>query len=236
MGWIDGKTAIITGSTRGIGLETARVLLQGNANVTVFCRHKKHGEEARKSLEREGGSLLISIGDVRESSDVDRILKETVEKFGGIDVLMNNAGMAVWKLIEKTSEAEYDAVVGTNLKGAWLFARAVMPVMKKQGEGRIINVSSGLGLSGGEKYSAYSGSKFGMIGFGQSIAREAGAHGVTTVSLALGAVNTKLHLDFHPWEDPNTMMQPDDVARRIFKKTMQAAPPRNGSTIKVYRA
>jgi 3-oxoacyl-[acyl-carrier protein] reductase len=236
MNWLEGKTAIVTGSTRGIGFETARVLLQQGANVTVFCRHDTHGRAAEKELKTEGGHLLMTVGDVRSKSDVDRIVKETVDAFGTVDLLVNNAGIARWKLIEDTTEADFDATLETNLKGAWLFSRAVLPFMKKQKSGRIVHISSGLGLFGRARYSAYCASKFGLIGLNQTLHREVKKFHIVSVAMALGAVDTKLHRDMHPNENYSLMMKPDACARKIVAKALRERAPRGGSTIKLFIA
>jgi len=234
MTWLEDKTAIVTGSTRGIGLETARLLLRQGANVIVFCRHKEHGKAAEQDL-RKDGEVHIMHGDVRKIEDVKRIVNETVELFGTIDVLVNNAGAAVYKETEYTSEEEYDTVLDTNLKGPFLFAQQVLPIMKRQGSGRIINIASGMGLKGRGHYSAYCPSKFGLIGLTQVIADETQKTGVVCVAIAPGAVATKLHLDIHPWEDPSKMMKPSYIAQFIVKKTLAERLPRNGSLFEIYR-
>ncbi|MCH8049308.1 SDR family oxidoreductase [Patescibacteria group bacterium] len=244
MPWYTNKTAIVTGSTRGIGLETARVLLGGGGNVVIFCRHKGHGKEAAQKLKAsaEGGSafggksskLKVTYGDVRKIDDIKRIIQEAADAFGGVDILINNAGVAVFKDIEETSDQEYDEVLDTNLKGAFLFTREVLPMMKKQNRGRILNISSGLGLQAKAKYSVYCSSKFGLIGLTQVTADEVKDTNIVCVAIAPGGVATKLHLEVHPWEDPSTMMQPDYIGETIVKKTLLERPPRNGSTIEIY--
>jgi len=211
------KVVIVTGSSRGIGLAAAKAFLAEGAKVTVFCRHSDHCKAIVSTLnEVSKDNFLITTGDVRNIEDVKRIIKETIDKWDHIDILVNNAGVAVWKNIEDTTDKEYDEVLDTNLKGAFLFSREAVPLMKKQGYGRILHVSSGLGLSGREKYSAYSASKFGLIGLSESLAHELRDIDIRSYVLCPGAVATKLHLDVHPWENPEKMMQPEDVAPYIL--------------------
>jgi len=228
------RTIIITGSSRGIGLATAIEFLKNGDHVTVFCRHDDHMQEAVKILKQHGDDdqILITTGDVSKGDDVKRIIKETLDRFGKIDVLINNAGQSIWKLLEETSEEEWDSIIDTNLKGAYLFMHEVVPVMKGVGSGIVINISSGLGVSGGEKYSAYSASKFGMIGLTQVLAEETKGTDIKSYAILPGAVATKLHLDVHPWEDPEKMMTPQYVGGKIFKAA--EGKLHSGSSIEVY--
>lgn len=229
------RVVLITGSSRGIGLATAAEFLKHRDKAVIFCRHKDHVDEARGELEQFGDSkdILSLVGDVRKMSDVKRIVEETLKTFGRIDVLVNNAGIAVWKLIEETSEEEWNDVLDINLKGHFLFMREVVPLMKKQKSGIIINISSGLGVRGAEKYSAYVSSKFGIIGLTQVVADEVKKTGIRVYAVLPGAVATKLHLDIHPWEDPTRMMTPEYVAEKIFQ--VADGTKKSGSSIEVYK-
>lgn len=213
------RVVLITGSTRGIGFATAQAFLDAGDMVTIFCRHLEHVREAFNLLKvrYKKPMILPTIGDVRSQADARRVVAETLDKFGKIDILVNNAGVAVWKPIEQTSKEEFDDVIATNLGGAFLFTKEVAPVMKKQKKGVIINVSSGLGIKGEENYSAYSASKFGIMGLGESVAAEVQNAGIKIYAVLPGAVDTKLHRDIHPWEDPRQMMTPKDVAKHIVK-------------------
>lgn len=222
MGRFENKTVIVTGSTRGIGLAAAEAFLKEGANVVIFCRHKSHAQPLKKPLIEHKDRILFTYGDVRKEEDVDRIVGETVKRFDTVDILVNNAGMAVWKLIEETLPKEMHAVIDSNVKGSWLFARAVMPIMKKRKRGRIIHVSSGLGLSGREKYTAYCATKFGLIGLSEALDDEGKEFGIRSYPVCPGAVATKLHLDMHPWEDAETMMQPEDVAPYVLDAASDA--------------
>lgn len=229
------RVVIVTGSSRGIGEATAAKFLEDSDKVVVFCQHKEHVAEARERLNKIGRpeNILATAGDVRKARDVKRIVDESMEKFGRVDVLVNNAGVALWKLIEETSEKEWDEVLDTNLKGYFLFIREVVPFMKKQKHGIIINISSGLGRAGEAKYAAYSASKFGIIGLGQVVADETKDYGIKVYNVLPGAVATKLHLDIHPWEDPAKMMTPEYVAAQIFK--LADGREETGASIEIYR-
>lgn len=229
------QVVIITGSSRGIGEATAARFLANGDQVVIFCRHQNHVDEAVGRLLEFGQkeNILATTGDVRSTPDVKRIVKEALDRFGRIDVLVNNAGMAIWKLVEETSEQEWDDLLDTNLKGAFLFTHQVLPMMKKQGVGVIINISSGLGVQGQARYSAYSASKFGMIGLTQVVADEVKDSKIKIYAVLPGAVATKLHLDVHPWEDPKSMMTPEYVGGKIFELAKGGKP--NGYELEVYQ-
>lgn len=228
------RVVLITGSTRGIGLSSAQEFLRNGDQVVVFCRHKEHGSEALRKLKKEANAknILVTFGDVRDFSDVDRIIRETLEKFGAIDVLINNAGQAVWKPVEETNEKEWDAILETNLKGAYLFARRVIPLMREQGGGTIINISSGLGVRGKKNYSAYCASKFGLVGLTEVLADELEDASLRIYVVLPGSVATKLHLDVHPWENPSDMMTPEHIGKKIFEIAKGTGD--SGSKIEVY--
>lgn len=213
------RTAIITGSTRGIGLETAVEFCKNGDNVVIFCRHEDHLQEAIKKVREycPPEHVLGLTGDVRNKEDVNRIVAQAVAKFRTIDILVNNAGVAIWKEIETVGDEEWENVINTNLRGYFYFIREVMPIMKKQGSGLIINVSSELGKMGDKKYSAYSASKFGINGITKCLAVETKDHGIKIYSVLPGAVDTKLHNDIHPNEDMSKLMTPQYVAERILK-------------------
>lgn len=235
---ISNRAVIVTGSTRGIGLATAAEFLRNGDEVAILCRHRDHVDEAVERLSEITGlsdvsqNILGLIGDVRISSDVREMVDIAIRDFGRIDVLINNAGIAVWRLVEHTGEHEWDDVLDTNLKGSFLFMHEVVPIMRKQESGVIINISSGLGVQGQANYSAYSASKFGQIGLTQVVADETRDVGIKVYAVLPGGVATKLHLDIHPWEDASKMMTPEHVAQEIFR--VAEGKNRSGASIEVY--
>jgi len=229
------RTVVITGSTRGIGFATAMEFLRNGDQVVVFCRHQGHVKEATDRLRRLADSerVLGLVGDVRKAEDAKRIVRRCLHRFGRLDVLVNNAGIAAYKEIERTTEKQWGEILDTNLKGTFLFLRTVLPVMKKQGSGIVINVSSLLGITGLGNFSAYCASKFGVIGLTQSVADETAGTGVRIYAVLPGAVATdlsrKLNLDMQPSE----LLKPEGVATRIFR--LAEGKKRSGQSIEVYR-
>jgi 3-oxoacyl-[acyl-carrier protein] reductase len=235
---INSRVVIVTGSTRGIGFATAAEFLKHGDKVVVFCRHKEHVEEAVDELGKTANSsrartdIMGLVADVRKPGDVREVLTRTRREFGRIDVLVNNAGIAIYKPIEETSEREWDNVLDTNLKSSFLFMRETVPLMRKQGSGIIVNISSGLGVEGQENFSAYCASKFGLVGLTQVVADETTGTGIKVYAILPGAVATQLHRDLFPDADFSDMMTPEHVASKIFK--VAEGRRRSGSAIEVY--
>lgn len=211
-------SVLITGSSRGIGLAAARRFLSAGDRVGIFCRHRNHVDAAVKELgqTKSSSNFFATTGDVSSSRDVERIVKETIGAFGGIDVLINNAGLGLYKAVEDTSESEWEEILDINLKGYFLFIKSVLPYMQQQKDGVIVNMSSGLGVSTEAKYSAYSASKFGIMALTQAVSDELKNKHIKVYAVMPGGVATKLHLDMHPWENPKTMMQPEYIGEKIY--------------------
>ena len=228
------RIVVITGSTRGIGFSTAAEFLKSGDQVIIFCRHREHVAKAIDQLAGFGQrqNILGFVGDVRNELDVKRIVAQSLKHFGRIDILINNAGIAVYKALEKITPKEWDDILDTNLKGCFLFMRRVVPVMKKKGSGVIINISSGLGASGEGNFSTYCSSKFGVIGLTQSVADETADTGLRIYALLPGAVNTKLNWDLGLGMEPSELLSPEHVAKRIFE--LAAGKRKSGQSVTVY--
>jgi NAD(P)-dependent dehydrogenase (short-subunit alcohol dehydrogenase family) len=228
------RIVLITGSTRGIGHATAVEFLKSGDSVVLFCRHKRHVEEAVKELAAiaTGEHVLGLVGDVREQREVKAIVNRCVKHFGRIDVLINNAGVGAYKPIEETTEKEWDSIIDTNLKGTFLFLRQVIPVMKRQKAGVLINISSGLGVEAEADFSAYCASKFGVIGLTKVVADELSGLGIRVYAVLPGAVDTKLLAGSGLVIDPADVLTPEYVARKIFGAARGVK--KSGSLITVY--
>jgi 3-oxoacyl-[acyl-carrier protein] reductase len=229
-----GRVVIITGSTRGIGLELAKIFLKNNDKVTIFCRHKYHGLETLNNLEKHFSSqnFLITTGDVRKSSDVRRIINDTLNKFGKVDILINNASVATYKPIEETTEEDWNNIIDTNLKGYFLFIHHLGPYFKKQKKGIIINISSAQGERGSKFFSAYSASKFGIVGLSDVASEELEKENIKVYTVFLGPTNTQMHNEIFPNINKSKIMQPNLVANKIFK--IARGQLKSGQKIKIY--
>ena len=200
-----GKVAFITGAAHGQGRATGLALARAGASIAAFDIAKPLAYPAYemgtaddlRSLAaecREAGSKCATFeGDVRDEAAVTAAVEATVAEFGRIDILFNNAGICAYGLAHELSEDEWDAMVDINLKGAWLVARRVIPVMINQGSGVIINNSSIAGLRGMGRLSHYAASKWGLTGLTKSWAIELAPHGIRAVSIHPTGVNTPMN-------------------------------------------
>ncbi len=228
------RIVLITGSTRGIGFSSAVEFLKSGDQVVVFCRHREHVAKAMNQLASFGQrqNILGLVGDVRNERDAKRIIAQCLKHFGRINILINNAGIAAYKELEKMSEKEWDDILDTNLKGCFLFIRQIAPVMKRQGKGIIINVSSGLGVTGEANFAAYCASKFGVIGLTQSVADETAGTGLRIYTVLPAGVNTKLYRDLGLGTEPSELLSPERVAKRIFE--LAEGKRKTGQSVTVY--
>jgi 3-oxoacyl-[acyl-carrier protein] reductase len=228
------RAVIITGATRGIGLTTAAEFIRNGDRVVILCRHREHVLKAKRQLASFGPpeNILALTGDVRKEIDARRIVRQCLKNLGRIDVLINNAGIAAYKPIEETSEKEWDDIIETNLKGTFLFMRQVLPIMKIQDSGIIINISSALGKQGEANFSAYCASKFGVIGLTQATADETRGSGIHIYAVLPWAVNTTLLTGSDLDLDPSEVLAPEYVAGKIFEAAR--GKKKSGTLIEVY--
>ncbi len=189
-----GRAAIVTGATRGIGRAIALELARRGADVAFnYARSADAAETLTKELQTLGVRALASQCDVANTEAAAEMVKQVKEAFGGIDFLVNNAGITRDNLILRMKESDWDEVIDTNLKGAWNFAKAALRTMLRQeGGGSILNISSISGEVGMAGQSNYSASKAGMIGLTKALAKEVASRRVTVNALALGMVATDM--------------------------------------------
>ena len=187
------KTAFITGATRGIGREIAITLAENGYDVAVNYRTEN---EALKTLKEEIESKnveFISVqGDVSNFEDTEKMVSEIINKFDKIDVLVNNAGITKDGLLMRMKKQDFDDVINTNLTGTFNITKNVVPYMMKQRNGRIINISSVVGVSGNAGQCNYSASKAGIIGFTKSLAKELGSRNILVNAIAPGFIETQM--------------------------------------------
>ena len=190
---LEGKVALVTGAGRGIGKAIAVRFAQEGANVAFTDLVINEAvEETVKELEAMGVKAKAYASNAANFDETHEVVKQIVEDFGRIDVLVNNAGITKDGLMMRMSEAQWDAVIGVNLKSAFNFIHAVTPIMAKQRGGSIINMSSVVGVSGNAGQCNYSASKAGMIGLAKSIAKEMGPRGIRANCIAPGFIITEM--------------------------------------------
>ncbi len=188
-----GKVALITGAARGIGKCIAdRFAAEGAAVAIGDVANEAAARETIAAIERDGGKGTVTMFDVGDAAQVDAAVSGVIAALGRIDILVNNAGITRDNLLMRMSEEEFDAVIRTNLKGTFLMTKAVSRHMIKQRSGRIINLSSVVGLMGNAGQANYSAAKAGIAGFTKSMARELGSRGITVNAIAPGFIQTAM--------------------------------------------
>ncbi len=190
----DGKSAIVTGATRGIGKAIALELARRGCNVAFnYSKSADEAEKLKTEIESLGVKAIAAQCDVANTEAAADFVKHAKESFETIDFLVNNAGITRDQLILRMKEDDWDAVIDTNLKGAWNFSKAVLrPMMKNEAGGSILNISSISGVVGMLGQSNYSASKAGMIGLTKSLAKEIASRKITVNALALGLIETEM--------------------------------------------
>ncbi|MEO0432760.1 MAG: 3-oxoacyl-[acyl-carrier-protein] reductase [Cyanobacteria bacterium J06656_5] len=192
-GAMQDQVAIITGSSRGIGKAAALALAAEGASVVVnYARSSAAADEVVAEITQAGGSAIALQADVSQEAQVDALVKATKDKFGRIDVLVNNAGITRDTLLLRMKPADWQAVIDLNLTGVFLCTRAVAKIMLKQRSGRIINISSVAGLMGNPGQANYSAAKAGVIGFTKTVAKEMAGRSVTVNAVAPGFIETDM--------------------------------------------
>ena len=237
-----GKTALVTGSTRGIGRAAALELSRLGANVVInYHGNAEAARDVQTLITGRGGKAIAVGADVGQSAEIDRLFATIAQTFDNVDILVNNAGLTRDTLLMRMSEADWDAVLDTNLKSAYLCSKAALRGMLKARWGRIVNVASLAGLVGNAGQTNYAAAKAGMIALSRSLAQEVGSRGITVNAVAPGLIETEMIANL-----PDTLRQqilshvalgrigtPEDVAAVISFLCTPAAGYVTGQVIVV---
>lgn len=222
MGSLDGKAALVTGAGRGIGRAIAVRLAQAGCRLVVAARSRDQLRDVQAEIEGGGGTAVLVAADLTRDEEIDRAVEESRRTFGAIDYLVNNAGWGKRAPVTRARVEDIDQTLRLNLRAPMLLSRALVPAMIEKGGGAVVNIGSVSGKSGEAEGAAYSASKFGLIGFTQSLYEEVREHGIKVAVILPGFVDTPLippakHLD------RSKMIQADDVAQAVLY--VLASPP-----------
>ena len=236
------KTALVTGASRGIGRATAIELAKAGAKVAVnYAGNRAAAEEVVALIEAAGGQAFMVQADVGDSVAVDAMVKSVVERFGSIDILVNNAGITRDNLIMRMKEEDWDAVIHTNLKGIFNCTKLVSKLMMKQRYGRIVNLTSVVGVMGNAGQSNYAAAKAGVIGFTKSMAKELASRNINVNAVAPGYISTDMTADLPEQAKTDLQSQiplqrlgnPADVASAVLFLVSPGADYITGQTLHV---
>jgi len=210
---LQGKTAVVTGGTRGIGHGIADALVRSGSNVCISGRNRDEVERVVKELEDlDEGRVAGTVCDVRDYDQVRALLAFAVREFGGLDILINNAGIGIFESVEEMSPDDFRAILETNLFGVFYCCHEAIPLMKQRGGGYIINISSLAGANPHPRMAAYNASKFGLNGFSEALMQEVRHDGIKVSYIMPGSVNTEFGGD-EPDDSKSWQLHPEDIAR-----------------------
>lgn len=188
---LDGRVALVTGASRGIGAAIASSLAEAGVKVGVnYNTSREAAERVVEKITESGGEALLVEGNVADEASAEAAVKLVTDRWGQIDILVNNAGIIRDQFLLRMSLEDWDQVLDVNLRGAFLCSKLVMPQMIKQRSGRIVNISSVVGLTGNPKQANYAAAKAGLIGFTKTVAREVASRNVTVNAVAPGFITT----------------------------------------------
>ena len=239
---LEGKTALVTGASRGIGRAIAIALAEGGANVAVnYSGSEAAAAETVQAIEALGKKAIMIKANVGKADQFDAMVKEVINELGSLDILVNNAGITRDNLIMRMKEEEFDEVIETNLKGVFNGIKAVTRSMMKQRSGRIINISSVVGVLGNPGQANYVAAKAGVIGLTKASAKELASRGITVNCIAPGFIQTDM-TDQLPDEMKESLAaqiplaklgQASDIANAVRFLASDAASYMTGQTVHV---
>ena len=212
---LEGKVALVTGAGRGIGRAVALLLGRSGCRIILTARTTAQLEEVQEEIQQSGGIAAIVSADLTRDEDIERLAAEGQRAYGSVDILINNAGWGKRAPVVRTKQEDLDQTLRVNLRAPILLTKYLVPAMIKKGDGAVINIASVSGKTGEANGAAYSASKFGLIGFTQSLYEEVREHGIKVAVILPGFVDTPMippvkHLD------RSKMIRPEDIADAVM--------------------
>ncbi|MEZ4517870.1 MAG: SDR family oxidoreductase [Chloroflexota bacterium] len=226
---LEGKVALITGASAGIGQAAAVALAEEGAQLVLTARREQRLTDLVSQVEGLGSQAAAIVGDAREESTAVRAVRAAVDNFGRLDILINNVGVGNYKDLVNTSADEYDEMMDSNVRSTFLFTRHATPVMIEQGSGTILMISSMAGIYGFGGEAVYCMTKFAQVGFAQALDKELRPHGIKVGAICPGGVKTEFALGKGRTEQgvaESDMLEPEDVAGVILMACTQSAKSR----------
>ncbi|MBC7647106.1 MAG: SDR family oxidoreductase [Pseudopedobacter sp.] len=224
-----GKVALVTGASAGIGKACALALVAEGAKVVLVARRKDRLDELIAQIQASGGQALAVVGDARDEQTALNAVAGGLEKFGKIDILINNAGVGNYKNLVDTSAEDYDEMMDSNVRSTFLFSRHVVPGMIAQKSGTVLMISSMAGIYGFGGEAVYCATKFAQVGFAQALDKELRSHGIKVGLICPGGVKTEFALGKGRTEDSvaqSGMLEPEDVAAATLLACTQSSNSR----------
>ena len=210
-----GKVAIVTGASRGIGKAISILLAQSGSRVVLAARSEPQLKSVREEISSQNGEALVIPTDLTVDEEMERLVQQTLKEWGSVDVLINNAGFGKVAPVVKAKVSDWDETFRVNLRAPMFLSKLVLPTMMERGEGSIINISSVSGKSGQANGSAYSASKFGLLGFTQSLYEEVREYGIRVAAICPGFVDTPMIPQMRRL-DRSKMIRPEDIAQTVL--------------------
>lgn len=229
-GKLAGQVALVTGASSGIGRAIALAFLDAGADLVAVARRAERLNALAEEAQRMGRACRLVTGDVREEDTAGRATQAALDHFGKLDLLVNNAGVGIYKQLEETSPDDYDTMMDSNMRSTFLFTRYVVPVLTRQGSGLIINIASMAGVMGFAGEAVYCATKFAQVGFTQALDRELRPRGIRVGVICPGGVKTEFAIGTGRTEEgvaASGMLEPEDVADAALLMATQ----RGGSRI-----
>jgi NAD(P)-dependent dehydrogenase (short-subunit alcohol dehydrogenase family) len=212
---LQGKVALVTGGGRGLGEAICRTLAEAGMKIVVGDLRPDLADAVADSLKAAGTDAVALRLDVTDEDSIQTVVQETVDRFGRFDVLVNNAGVDVTVSIDELTVDQWDRIVAVNLRAPFILSRLVLPIMREQGGGHIVNIISTAAKRAWANASAYHATKWGLLGFSHALHVEARPHGVKVSAIVAGGMRTPFLLDRFPDLDPGLLQDPKNVAETI---------------------
>jgi 3-oxoacyl-[acyl-carrier protein] reductase len=226
---LTGRVAIVTGASAGIGAACARALAAEGARLVLTARRRERLQELAAETDTPGREAIVVPGDAREEATALAAVRAAESAAGRIDILINNAGIGIYKQLADTSAEEYDELMDTNVRSTFLFARHTVPVMLRQREGTILMISSMAGVHGFANEAVYCATKFAQVGFSQALDRELRPHGIKVGVICPGGVKTEFAIGHGRTVEgaaASAMLEAEDVAASVLLACVQPAGSR----------